>query len=338
MNKSSNNNNNNSRKANYTRIKQLGGVSDHQRVNLKYTMMTALTNVVTTGAFSYLFRANSVFDPDLTGTGGQPVNFDDYAGLYSYYRVWGSSIKVHIMPTTSGTEPTMWAVGPAHSTTAVSSANMMDFCAQPYVKSYLSAIYRTGAPDSVLSMSMSTAKYLGLSDSEFKGRDDCASLVSTNPTLAWFWKIGCINIDVAVTAEVAVCVELVYDVEFFDRIDPSLDFYARFDRMRSIVGHLEGRVGRASGLNSVRQLAPEGKHGSQAVRAPPPSLRLEKGVPPDEPESPGDCVIVVDPEPQFNVREPPSTRKRELQGGSQNNRSADVDYAPKSRSLRNTGA
>lgn len=40
------------------------------------------------------FRPNSVYDPDHSGVGGQPMGFDEMAGLYNNYRVLGSKITV----------------------------------------------------------------------------------------------------------------------------------------------------------------------------------------------------------------------------------------------------
>ena len=42
----------------------------------------------------YVFAANSVFDPNVTGIGHQPLYHDEMAALYQYYTVVGSRIKV----------------------------------------------------------------------------------------------------------------------------------------------------------------------------------------------------------------------------------------------------
>lgn len=41
---------------------------------------------------NFLWRANSVYDPDKTGTGHQPMGFDQWMALYSHFRVLGSKI------------------------------------------------------------------------------------------------------------------------------------------------------------------------------------------------------------------------------------------------------
>lgn len=49
-------------------------------------------------AGTYAFRANSVYDPNATGTGHQPMNFDLWSQLYNHYVVIGAKIKVHVYP------------------------------------------------------------------------------------------------------------------------------------------------------------------------------------------------------------------------------------------------
>lgn len=49
------------------------------------------------GLATQLFRANSIFDPDLTGIGHQPYKHDTYAGIYNHYVVLGSMITVEVV-------------------------------------------------------------------------------------------------------------------------------------------------------------------------------------------------------------------------------------------------
>lgn len=46
----------------------------------------------------HTFRANSLFDPDFTSTGHQPMGFDQYMQLYSRYTVVGSKITITASP------------------------------------------------------------------------------------------------------------------------------------------------------------------------------------------------------------------------------------------------
>lgn len=61
--------------------------------HLKYVEMIQLDP--TAGQFkTYLFSTNSCYDPNYTGTGHQPLLFDQFAAIYSHYIVTHSSIKV----------------------------------------------------------------------------------------------------------------------------------------------------------------------------------------------------------------------------------------------------
>lgn len=42
------------------------------------------------------FRLNSLYDPNFTGTGHQPLGFDQYAALYNYYRVYKVDVQVRV--------------------------------------------------------------------------------------------------------------------------------------------------------------------------------------------------------------------------------------------------
>jgi len=62
------------------------GFPDRLLTKLRYA--DVLTAVSTSGALNtYIFRWNSTFDPDLSGTGHQPLYRDTYASVYDQYSV-----------------------------------------------------------------------------------------------------------------------------------------------------------------------------------------------------------------------------------------------------------
>lgn len=62
---------------------------------LKYVQTCTLTP--STGSMGiHRFRANSIYDPDLTGTGHQPMFRDQMADLYNHYIVLGSTMEAVI--------------------------------------------------------------------------------------------------------------------------------------------------------------------------------------------------------------------------------------------------
>jgi hypothetical protein len=81
-----------------------------QKFVLKYSEQVVLNPA--TGAVAYhQFRANDMFDPNLTGTGHQPMGFDQIMAWYNHFAVVRSHIRVTASPPTlTGTNVAVWGV------------------------------------------------------------------------------------------------------------------------------------------------------------------------------------------------------------------------------------
>lgn len=60
---------------------------------LRYVEDVSIT-VDGVGKGTYVFSCNGLYDPNITGTGHQPLYFDQYMALYRHYTVMKSKIKV----------------------------------------------------------------------------------------------------------------------------------------------------------------------------------------------------------------------------------------------------
>lgn len=58
----------------------------------------------------YVFRANSCYDPDLTGVGHQPMGFDELSALYSNFVVVGSRLRMTPINTEDPVNAAYWGV------------------------------------------------------------------------------------------------------------------------------------------------------------------------------------------------------------------------------------
>lgn len=66
---------------------------ENKRVTMRYIDYINLNASDTTGAIQ-VYRANSIFDPDSTGTGHQPYGRDTWATMFNHYTVINSKIQV----------------------------------------------------------------------------------------------------------------------------------------------------------------------------------------------------------------------------------------------------
>lgn len=71
------------------------------RARLRYSTTVTMTTLAAT-ATPYLFRANSIFDPDYSGVGHQPYGHDTFASIYNHYEVESSVITVRPTSTSQG--------------------------------------------------------------------------------------------------------------------------------------------------------------------------------------------------------------------------------------------
>lgn len=71
----------------------LGAFPPRKTVALRY-VQTLTLNATSGASATNVFRANSVFDPDFTGTGHQPMFHDIYSQIYGQYKVNYSTIRV----------------------------------------------------------------------------------------------------------------------------------------------------------------------------------------------------------------------------------------------------
>jgi hypothetical protein len=205
----------------------LGGVGDTARVTLRYVQFFTVAG--TSGVLGKnTFRGNSVFDPDQSGTGAQPVWFDDYALFYNRYRVVGSRCSVLAQGTTNNSLPVLFGLCPQHATAALTAEG---YLSQPYG---MSAVASPGTTPAQLSLYISTAKVLGYPGGGVMGSDALSALVSTNPAHVWYWHVWSQPMDQATTLAGTMYVTIDYDVLFFDKNDGALDLIRQLKNARKL--------------------------------------------------------------------------------------------------------
>lgn len=190
-----------------TRIQNsINGFPDRYRTKLVYSerIVFAITGGFTT---TYRFSGNGLFDPNVTGTGSQPINFDTLSIVYLRYRCYGSACRVQIG---TGTFIDL-ALFPANATVTVTQE---EASAQQYAKSaYWCLPLGSGATPNI-SSSIGSQKLLGRN---VAGSDAAQALVTAQPAEQWYWTIVGSASDRSTAINATLAVTITYDVEFFDR-------------------------------------------------------------------------------------------------------------------------
>lgn len=83
--------------AGITRVsRRVGGGGDQLFASFIYSDKFTINPAAAGLLGVYQFSLNSLFDPNITGTGHQPVNFDQYALMFQQYQVYAVEVKATI--------------------------------------------------------------------------------------------------------------------------------------------------------------------------------------------------------------------------------------------------
>jgi len=197
--------------ASYKRPGQI--VPDRCRTNLRYVEGIAY-RVPMASSDVYSYNLNSVFDPNLTGTGHQPMGFDQLKALYGRYRVYNCKYKVRFFVANVG--PTVCYATPTNETTSFVSIpqDALETTGSKFGSvNQITAVGSVGAPV-ILSGKVSMMSLYGAKDMQ---SDRFQALISADPTETAILYLGCWSIDNQNLTWTFI-IELDYDVEFYDRV------------------------------------------------------------------------------------------------------------------------
>lgn len=191
-------------------------VSDTMYVKLVYPTGLSISSGV--GSAFRVFRGNSCFDPDQTGTGSQPLGYDEWAGLFANYRVTASSIKAMMHVDTPNTSTGVMALILPIKDLSKTGSSYADNIGNPQVRRKLVSGVDNGFRN-VLSNYTTTRKEFGLTTAQF-GSPDYSAPVASNPQEEFYWlfQLGDLT-GASSTVSQDVYFELTYYVEFFNRKD-----------------------------------------------------------------------------------------------------------------------
>jgi hypothetical protein len=203
---------NNQRGAIIYRLPQGGRVvPDRLHTRLQYYKSLAMVFVGNTVAARFIPTGAFDIDPLLGGT--FPPGFAELSTLYSSYRVRKSSIVVDVA--SAGVTPFRTIVIPLNADpgAAPSPAVIAAWDQNPYAVSAL--LSTTGSPSVRLNSTMTTEQIFG--STMVHTDDNFAATVSAVPVNNWFWCIGLFTAFVTVTGSPMVDVNIIIDIEFYDR-------------------------------------------------------------------------------------------------------------------------
>lgn len=186
---------------------QRSPIADKALVTFKYADQISIDPGAGTIS-SHFFRANSLYDPDLTGVGHQPLGLDQWANFYRAYTVIGSKIKV-TFDNGHNIEGVMCGLRIDKDQSTPLFWSSADFMESRQSK-YITCENGDGNSQKVLTASLNPCKYFNVSkplgDSELQG-----FLASSNPVKEAYYQVAVGAVDAASNLQSVRClVEIEY--------------------------------------------------------------------------------------------------------------------------------
>jgi len=192
------------------------GASDIQLVKLRYSS-TLVDFTASIGYYAHVFRLNSLFDPDYTGVGAQPLGFDQWAALYGSYRVIRASAKLTAAASVSQAIPMVMGFYPS---TDATTESIIDNAMQKPRSSY-QVVSWVGTNKNTVKRSYPLHAILGLTAEQYRTQPETAATVSANPGTPVYLTLFAFNLNgtwsASASSNPTLVFELEFEVEFFLR-------------------------------------------------------------------------------------------------------------------------
>lgn len=151
----------------------------------------------------YVYRANSLFDCDFSGVGGQPQGFDQLKTLYNQYRVVAVKVDAWAFANATDGNGGILVIAPSGSSTSYVSAE--EVAGLAFAKS---GMFTSDRP-AHLSATYHIGELMGYSDESVLANPDLTALTTANPSFAWYIHVA-VEVNGGATNSTVVYTKLTY--------------------------------------------------------------------------------------------------------------------------------
>lgn len=200
----------NARLQNYNPMPPPGSLGKTFKCRLKYVDKIGL-NPGTSAGTAHTFRANDLYDPDYTGTGHQPIAFDEYMNFYHHFTVLGSKLKATFI-STGNASTDAWVVGVQLNGSTTATTTINDLYEQSRQRMRICGNNQGGRPIATVTKGFSAKKFFGQNPMD---EDANAGTASGSPSEVAYYHVWATSTDHTGTDDpgiVRVLIEIEYVV------------------------------------------------------------------------------------------------------------------------------
>lgn len=191
----------------------------NKAVKFKYVDYLTLTTSGTGLPGVYSFRTNSMFDPDFTGTGHQPLFRDVMSNIYGRYRVDKMKYKITCCGGAGGAQM-LWGVLATQDTSYNPALTGIEDTLEKRGAGQW-RFDKSGAPATQVRGTIDNAKLCGVSKQQYRDEHNYSAAIGNNPVQIGYLSIITQEHYGAINTSVKFMVELEYDAVYYEpRVQP----------------------------------------------------------------------------------------------------------------------
>lgn len=162
--------------------------------------------------FDKIMSGNGLYDPDVSGSGHQPLGFDEWMAFYDRYRVLASTCTVNTINTnTTAGNNLQTTLIPTNQQTAIANADEAEEL--PDAEEANAGI-ATGPAEDMVRATKQTSTMVGVPN--IKYATEYSGTATSNPTQQWYWRVYHEATN-GTTLAGFVNINIVYTVEFYQK-------------------------------------------------------------------------------------------------------------------------
>lgn len=165
-----------------------------------------------------LFRLNSIYDPDATNAGHQPIGHDEWALIYAYYRVMRTKVEVEMAVNVATSAAVIGVVCPNRSV----AIDTTPYGIAEGARGQMKIVIAEGVTK--FKASYSIAELFGVTKEQY-GSDNYAATFGADPADVFYVHVSIYDASGSMfTIPTIVATKLSYICEFYQRVElePSL--------------------------------------------------------------------------------------------------------------------
>jgi len=181
------------------------------RTKLKYFEQIGIVSDAS-GQWEYQFNMNSLYDPNRTSTGHQPLGFDQISALYQRYRVLTAKVSITNLNQSTSTTFGYWTFI-VDSTTSTTVYNLIERAKYAKIMNVNSS-----SPENRITQKVDCAGIVGCSPVHYQSDDRYSAVVSSSPVETIIGHIGGQQLGTT-GSTLWLAVQIEFYAEFFDPVE-----------------------------------------------------------------------------------------------------------------------